>query len=103
MTGSAGSSVGLYYFGEGQIAGVDAGGMKYDGIYRIESDGSYEGILSYIVSPSTQLITGTATAEEKRIEAPIKLPPEFWNGQIVRIDTPLGAVNARFEKLKELP
>jgi hypothetical protein len=103
MTGSTGSSIGLYYIGDGQIAGIDVGGMKYEGIYRIESDGSYDGILSYTVPISTQLITGTATAEEKRIEAPIKLPPEFWNGQIVRIDTPLGAVNARFEKLKELP
>lgn len=102
ITGSAESTIGLYYIGDGNIAGIDLGGLKYDGFYRIESDGSYEGILSYIIPKSAQLITGQSTAEERRIETPIKLPPEFWNGQIVRIEMPLGVVNAKFEKLKEL-
>ncbi len=76
--------------------------MKYDGVYRIESDGSYEGILTYVIPKSVLLVTGNSNSEEQRIEAPFKLPPEFWNGQIIRIETPLGVVNARFEKLKDL-
>ena len=43
MSGAIGSTVALYYVGNGIIAGVDAGGMKYDGAYRIEDDGSYNG------------------------------------------------------------
>ena len=105
MSGATGSTVALYYIGNGIIARVDVGGMKYDGAYHVEGDGSYHGNLIYVIprSPGILLITGQRTTEEQKIEFPFLLPKTFWDGQIVRIDSPMGPVNARFEKLKDLP
>jgi hypothetical protein len=102
FTGSGGSSVALYYIGDGKILGVDVGAMKYDGTYRIEADGSLEVTISYLIPKSALLVTGQSNSQEQRISSQYKLPAEFWNGQIVRIETPLGALNARFEKLKDI-
>ena len=103
LSGAVGSNVALYYIGNGVIAGVDAGGMKYDGAYRIEDDGSYNGNLIYVIPRGVLLITGQQTTEEQKIELPFLLPNKFWDGQIVRFDSPMGPVNAKFEKLKKLP
>jgi len=32
-----------------------------------------------------------------------ELPSDFANGQTISIETPLGPVNAKFEKLKDIP
>jgi hypothetical protein len=103
VSGAVGSTVVLYYIGNGIIAGVDVSGMKYDGAYRIEDDGSYEGNLIYTIPRGVLLITGQLTTEEQKIELPFILPKKFWDGQVVRIDSPVGPVNAKFEKLKDLP
>jgi hypothetical protein len=102
ITGSVGSTVALFYIGDGQIIGIDAGTMKYDGVFQIKPDGSYQGILSYIPPKETLLVTGGSQSSNTKIEMPFSLPNGFWEGQVIRMPTPLGVVNVKFEKLKEL-
>lgn len=104
FSGAVGQSIGLFYIGSGVIAGVDVGGMTYDGGYKIAEDGSLEGIVEYNVPPGTALITGmTGGATPVKIPVKLRLPADFANGQVLTIPTPTGAVNARFEKMKDLP
>jgi hypothetical protein len=102
MTGSTGSTTSLYYIGDGVIAGIDAGGMKYDGVYKIAADGTYQVALVYSIPKGVLLITGQKTTEEQRIEFAFNLPHRFWEGETIRIEGPAGPINARFEKLKDL-
>ena len=104
FTGIDGSSFGLFYIGDGVIAGVDAGGMKYDGTFQETSDGALEGVIQFIVPAGMKLVTGlVAGGQPKTLSAPIKLRREFGDGNAVtRIDTPAGPVNARFELLREI-
>ena len=103
VTGSAGSTIILYYIGGEIVAGVDATGTKFDGSYRIDEAGALIGVVTYLIEKGTALITGQTTAAEQRVDVPFTLPHQFWDGRIVRIETPFGAVNAKFEKLKDLP
>lgn len=101
MTGTAGNSIGLFYIGNGQISGIDVGGMKYEGNYTVEEKGNYKGVLTFIVPENQQLITGQKSVTEQRIDMPLYLPSDFWlNGRVIRIETPLGSLNAVFEKHK---
>jgi hypothetical protein len=103
MTGAAGSSVGLYYFGDGIVAGVDAGGMKYEGTYRKNENGSLDGSLTYVLPANVVSVTGMNVAAGQQITIPLKLPADFLSGRIVLIETPLGPINVKFELSKELP
>jgi hypothetical protein len=103
VTGAVGNTIALYYIGDGILAGVDAGGTKYDGTYRIEDDGSYKGSLTYIIPRGVPVITGQVTTEEQTVQLPFLLPKKFWDGQVVRLDSAIGPVNVKFEKLKDLP
>lgn len=103
LTGIAGQSLGLFYIGDGVIAGIDVGSMQYDGNYAANADGSLEGTLDYVIPSNTPLITGAPSgAAPTRIRLNLKLPANFDNGQIVTVETPLGPVNARFEKVKDI-
>lgn len=104
MTGAAGQSIGLFYVGDGIIAGVDMGTMKYSGAYTTNPDGGIEGIVEYVIPAGVPIITGATTgATPARVSAPLKLPPDFNDGRVVTVDTPLGPVNAKFEKIREIP
>ena len=104
FTGAAGSALGVFYIGDGIIVGADAGGLKYDGSLTERADGSLEGVVQFQVPPDTQLITGLAASEPQEITAPVTLAPGFDDGVTVTlINTPAGPVNARFERLRELP
>ena len=104
FTGIAGQSMGLFYIGDGVIAGIDVSTMQYDGAYSTTSDGALDGTVDYILPAGVPLITGTpAGTVPMRVAVKLNLPPHFDDGRIITIDTPTGPVNARFEKVKELP
>lgn len=104
FTSFAGQSMGLFYIGDGVVAGIDISTMKYDGTYKAAADGSLEGAVEYIIPPGVSLITGAppATAPTK-MTLKLVLPAGFDDGRVVTIETPAGPINARFEKVKELP
>jgi hypothetical protein len=104
FTGLAGQSMGLFYIGDGVIVGIDVSTMQYDGTYLTTPNGSLEGTVSYVLPAGVPLITGAAPgAMATPITVELKLPANFDDGRVVSIDTPTGPVNARFEKVKELP
>lgn len=104
FTGFVGQSVGLFYIGDGVLSGIDVGAMQYDGKYNVTPDGSLEGVVEYVIPAGTTLITGAPPgATATRIALKLTLPLGFDDGRVVTIDTPAGPINARFEKIKELP
>ncbi len=105
FTGAVGQSIGMFYFGNGVISGVDVGGLKYDGNLSRQIDGSFEGTVTLKIPAGTQLITGLAAgSSDHEMASHIRLPKDFaTTGEVIRIDTPAGAVSARFELLREVP
>ena len=104
LTGVAGQSIGLFYIGDGVLAGVDVATMQYGGAYKTNDDGSLEGDVEYVLPPNVSLITGSPPGlAPTKISLKLTLPNGFHDGRTIKIDTPLGPVNARFEKLKDIP
>ena len=104
FSGIAGQSIGLFYIGDGIIAGIDVGTMLYDGTYTTRPDGTLEGTVDYVLPAGVPLITGApAGAIPARVTVKLDLPQNFYDGRTLSFDTPTGPVNARFEKVKEIP
>jgi hypothetical protein len=104
FTGVAGQSIGLFYIGDGVLAGVDVATMQYDGSYTTNIDGSLEGVVDYVLPAGVSLITGApAGVAPTRVSVKLNLPAGFDDGRVITIETPLGPINAKFEKVKEIP
>ena len=103
LTGAASQTMALVYIGGGIIAGVDIGTMRYDGSYAVNPDGSLEGTLEYVIAAGTTLITGASPSTPTKVPMRLHLPANFADGRVITFETPFGKVNARFEKLKDLP
>lgn len=104
FTGIAGQSIGLFYIGDGLLVGVDVATMQYSGSYKTKRDGSLEGVVEYVLPAGASLITGApAGVAPTRVTTKLTLPVDFADGRVVTIDTPLGPVNAKFEKVKDIP
>ena len=104
LTGVAGQSIGLFYIGDGIIAGIDVGTMKYDGAYSVKPDGGLEGAVQYVIPAGIPVITGAPMGTmPTRVAVKLALPAGFDDGRVVTIETPTGPVNARFEKVKDIP
>jgi hypothetical protein len=103
FTGATGQSMGMFFIGDGVLVGADVRGLKFDGTLS-ESSGSLEGVVKFTVPAGAHLITGLNAADApQEISTNIKLPPNFDDGEtVVRIDTPGGPINARFERLREI-
>lgn len=104
VSGVSGSNVILFYLSDTIIAGIDAGTGKYVGRAELLPNGALRGALTLTAPAGIPLITGTPQLE-RPMDIPIsfELPPDFEKGEIVvSISTPLGSVNARFEKFMEL-
>jgi hypothetical protein len=94
----------MFCIGDGVIAGADQGGLLYDGILEEKENGSLEGLVSFLVPAGVQLISGMKTTEAQKLTVPVSLAPGFDDGwKVTRIETPAGPINARFERLRELP
>lgn len=104
FTGIAGSNMGMFLIGDGLLVGADAGGLKYDGLMEHMADGALGGIVQFIVPAGTRLISGMTTNVEQALNVQVRLPLGFDDGQkVTRIETPAGPINARFERLREVP
>lgn len=101
MAARAGTSILLFAIKDSKLIGVDVGGLKYDGeVTEIET--GFHCSIVYIIPPGVSLITGSPPATSpQRIPLDFDLPKDFANGQTINIVTPLGPLNARFEKLRD--
>ena len=101
MTGTAGTSVLLFVIKDWKLTGVDVGGMKYDGEVTEIKTGFHCSVV-YIIPPGASMITGSPPpTSPQRIPLNFDLPRDFANGQTISIVTPLGPLNAKFEKLRD--
>jgi hypothetical protein len=105
LTGQAGNSLGLFYIGDGSIYGIDVGLVRYEGQYsQHDRHSPLVGSVEMILPEMGQLITGAPLgAGPTRFPIRLELAHDFANGDVIRIDTMYGPVNARFEKVQELP
>src|SRR5262245_40246722 len=104
VMGAAGRNIILLYIGDGCIAGIDVGSGKSRGTTEALPNGGLRAALDLTVTPGTPLITGTvAPAGMSTIALKFELPPDFDRAsRVIAISTPIGHVNARFEKLIDL-
>lgn len=102
FTGSAGNSIGIFVSRDGIVAGADAGGGRYDGTYRISDD--RRKVLTDIrfnLPVGNYSITGlTADAQPITVDIHLELPIEFNRNDIHRLETPIGPINAKFDKIR---
>jgi hypothetical protein len=104
ITGRAGNSMVLLVIRNARLVGADVSGMKYDGEVHPKPDTQgFTCRVSYTILPGATLITGPGpVATPTDITLNFELPANFAEGPIVRIDTPMGPLNARFMKLRDL-
>lgn len=102
LTGIAGQSVGIFVFSNGRIVGADAGGGCYDGEFSLSGDGStILADVKFTMKKGGALITG-ASSDTTNDMIPIKLslPCFIHSNQVHRLETPIGPINAKFEKIR---
>jgi hypothetical protein len=103
LTGQAGSSLGLFYIGDGSVYGIDVGLARYEGQYTQQDHCSpLVGTVEMILTQEVQLIMGP-TNGPGRVPIRLELGHDFANGDVIRFETPYGPINARFEKIQDLP
>ncbi|MGD9785172.1 MAG: hypothetical protein AB7E80_09360 [Hyphomicrobiaceae bacterium] len=101
FTGLMGNAVALFVFKDGIIAGADMGGATYDGTFAPSEDGqNVSGTLTFNVANGATLITGASSGGPVRFEVPITLPTNIANGDLQKINSPVGPINVRFQKIR---
>ena len=102
FTGVTGSSIGIFLFKGGIVVGADAGGGKYDGTYIVDSGTQdINASITFTMPVGSNLITGiTSEAEPLSIDVPLRLPKDFNRHDVHRIETPIGPINAKFDKIR---
>jgi len=104
FTGATGNSTGMFIFQSGVITGADVGGGRYDGKYSFSDDGTrIRGDVKFSLPVGNSTITGFAAETTPIVvEMALDLPAEFNRHDVHRIETPLGPINAKFEKIRGL-
>jgi hypothetical protein len=104
MSGAAGQGVAVFVFRDGVIVGADFSGSKFDGIVKQKSKSSvYDCVVKVSLPPNGQTIQGVETGPSGiNYEAVFELAADFSSKPFFYIDTPLGGVNIRLEKVRDL-
>lgn len=103
MSGSDGQGFGIFIFANGAIAGADPLGVKFDGRYETSQDGALAGTVTVTVPPGGSVIQGaTAGPSGMQYDVPIAFAPNALALDFLNLETPLGPVNLRMVKLREL-
>lgn len=103
MTGVNGQGFAMFVFTNGTVVGADPLGVRFTGTYLQDNDGRLTGNMTVTVPPNQTVIQGVSTgASSMTYEVPIKLLCEAESGAVFSVDTPLGSVNVRLEKLSNL-
>ena len=102
LTGTGGQGFVMLIFRNGNIIGVDASGVHYDGAY-VEATGGHAVKLRVAIPPNTLLVQGVSTGPQvENSEQAFTLPVEFLALPFIRVDAAHGPVNVRLVKLREL-
>lgn len=86
------------------MAGADMGGVLFDGTYSAAEDGGFVGSVKVKVPAGVTVIQGvTAPPAGLTYEVPLRMPANFLSEPYFEITTPLGKVNARLQKMRDIP
>lgn len=104
FTGAHGSGYAVLAMRSGVISGADPTGTSYDGVVEFSStDESYRGTLLLRPAAGSILVTGVEMGSQPEpVAIPLRLPVDFANGQVIRIETPTGPINVTFKKLRNI-
>jgi hypothetical protein len=102
LTGAMGSTFAVFTFFDANVVGADAGGGKYDGTYTVdEINNTVHCVINFRLSPGQISITGAFAGEGPiDLTVPLALPIPIDPSEVYRIDTPIGPINAKFEKIR---
>lgn len=103
FTGSHGSGLGLMVLHEGAVAGADVAGALYDGLYTIDKSGDHLFINVTMRAPAgiVPVQTGVPLLVPADLPMSITIPTNLAGGAPILINTPLGKVNAIFNKIRD--
>lgn len=104
LTGSLGSSLAIFTFFRGGIAGADLGGGVYNGSYKHDSKSDQVHCeVDFTLRVGQTSIGGvSATTAPISAKVPFVVPLPLDPDKVIRIDTLFGPINVRLEKLRDL-
>ena len=89
------------HFRDGQFVGVDPGGCKVSGEYRIDEDGRIALHLNYDFRAGIELANGTIFDRATRLEADLVLAPAAAEGEPQPVNIGLGPMFIRLNWLAD--
>ncbi|WP_417488996.1 hypothetical protein [Maricaulis sp.] len=102
LTGATGNSFALLVFNNGVLCGADAGNALYDGEYDVR-DNCVTGKVVINFPSQASVITGVvAGPKPMSLELPLSLQLPLEQVPFHTIESALGRINARFEKLRDI-
>lgn len=104
LAGEFGNSLAIFVFSKGRLVGADIGGGVYDGVYSTDLHSCLTDVeIVFTMATGSRSITGEeAEAEPVKVEMKLSLPNEIDPLEVHRLETPIGAINARFEKVRDM-
>lgn len=104
FTGAQGNGFALLVFQSGKLAGADALGVTFDGTYvRNEAGGGYIGHVVVAAPPNGTLVQGVTTGPNgMSYEVTLQIPANFLDMPFFRLQTPLGPVNVKVERIRSI-
>jgi hypothetical protein len=103
MTGTDGQGFAMFVFHNGILSGADPLGVRFDGMYQSTEDGKISATIKVTVPPEGTVVQGVSVGSSPLIyEVPLLLEADLESVGVFRLDTPLGPVNVKLEKLRGL-
>ena len=94
---------GVLYIGDGEVYGVDATRVRYEGTYVEEGDRFKAKIAITAGTPGAQLVTGTALPTGRSVAVIADLPRDFGNGDPHPVAVSGQEVLVTLEKIFDIP
>lgn len=102
MTGAEVNGFATFVFLKGIISGVDPLGVMFDGTYTAHAEGYTVSVTVKIPSGGTVIQGASAGPDGISYNVQLQFSADFAEQDFIRIDTPLGAVNLRLKKIRDL-
>lgn len=102
MTGAEGSGFTMFVFLKGVIYGSDPLGVLFDGTYQRNEAGYFADVQVTVPGGGAVIQGASAGPSGMTYNVQFELPQDFETRDFVRVETPLGAVNLKLRKTRDL-
>jgi hypothetical protein len=102
--GEQGVGVGVVTIVNGILKGADLGGGRYSGVVTEQPGaGGYNLVYDMFIPASSFLVQGTAPQDmpQTRRDVIIDLPPDFANGEPIKLDVPPGIITMMIRRISD--